>query len=82
MPKIKCQKPNATYLLWLDCRELGLTEEELEEFCLREANVAFDAGKWFGGDGEGFMRINVGCPRATVTEALEHLRAAYEKRNF
>ena len=82
MPKIKCQKPDATYLLWLDCRELGLTEEELEEFCLREANVAFDAGKWFGGDGEGFMRINVGCPRATVTGAGEHLRAAYEKRNF
>lgn len=51
MPKIKCQKPDATYLLWLDFRALQLNDEELEAFCLKEAGVAFDAGKWFGGAG-------------------------------
>lgn len=82
MPKIKCQKPDATYLLWLDFRELGLDDEELETFCLEEAGVAFDAGKWFGGKGNGFMRINIGCPKSLLKEGLELLKAAYQKRNF
>lgn len=82
MPKIKCQRPDATYLLWLDFRELGLNDEELETFCLKEAGIAFDTGKWFGGDGSGFMRINVGCPRSMLKKALDLMRAAYQKRNF
>lgn len=82
MPKIKCQKPDATYLLWLDCRELGLDSAELESFCLEEAGVAFDVGKWFGGDGDGFMRINIGCPRSLLEQGLELLKAAYQKRKF
>lgn len=82
MPKIKCQKPDATYLLWLDCRELGLDSAELEQFCLEEAGVAFDVGKWFGGEGDGFMRINIGCPRSILKQGLELLKAAYQKRNF
>ena len=82
MPKIKCQKPDATYLLWLDFRELGLHDAELERFCLEEAGVAFDAGKWFGGDGEGFMRINIGCPRSILEQGLELLKEAYQKKGF
>lgn len=82
MPKIKCQKPDATYLLWLDCRELGLDCEELERFCLEEAGVAFDVGRWFGGDGAGFMRINIGCPRSMLKQGLELLEKAYKKRGF
>lgn len=82
MPKIKCQKPDATYLLWLDFRELGLGDAELEAFCLKEAGVAFDAGKWFGGDGEGFMRINIGCPRSILEQGLGRLKEAYQKRGF
>lgn len=82
MPKIKCQKPDATYLLWLDFRELGLDDAELESFCLKEAGVAFDVGKWFGGDGEGFMRINIGCPRSILAQGLEQLKDAYQKRGF
>lgn len=80
MPKIKCQKPDATYLLWLDFREMGLFGEELERFCLQEAGVAFDAGRWFGGDADGFMRINIGCPRSLLKQGLDCLRDAYEKR--
>lgn len=82
MPKIKCQKPDATYLLWLDFRELGFDVEELESFCLKEAGAAFDAGRWFGGDGEGFMRINIGCPRSILEQGLEQLKEAYQKRGF
>ena len=82
MPKIKCQKPDATYLLWLDCRELGLKEEELERFCLKEGGVAFDSGRWFGRDGSGFMRMNIGCPKSLLEKALEQLQKAYEKRGF
>lgn len=82
MPKIKCQKPDATYLLWLDFRELGLDDEEIEKFCLEEAGVALDVGKWFGGSGNGFMRINIGCPRSLLKEGLDLLKAAYQNRNF
>lgn len=82
MPKIKCQKPDATYLLWLDFRELGLSDEELQKFCLEEGNIALDAGAWFGGDGSGFMRLNTGCSRSLLKQGLDRLAAAYQKRGF
>ncbi len=82
MPKIKCQKPDATYLLWLDCRELGLSDEELEHFYLKEGGMALDAGRWFGIGGSGFMRINIGCARSLLHQGLEQLRKAYTKRKF
>lgn len=82
MPKIKCQKPDATYLLWLDFSELGLDEDELERFCLKEAGIAFDAGKLFGGNCGRYMRINIGCPRKLLEKALVQLRRAYEKRDY
>ncbi len=82
MPKIHCQKPDATYLLWLDCRELGLSEDELEKFFLEEAGIALDVGKDFGLNGMGFMRINIGCPRSTLKKGLDLLLKAYVKRDF
>lgn len=82
MPKIKCQKPDATYLLWLDFGELHMSSEEIESFCLKEAGLAFDAGRWFGGESENYMRINIGCPRSQLKRALELLEKAYKKRNF
>ena len=82
MPKIRCQKPDATYLLWLDCRELGLDDRELEIFCLKEGGIALDAGHWFGKGGSGFMRINIGCPRSLLEKGLDQLKNAYVKRDF
>lgn len=82
MPKIKCQKPDATYLLWLDCKELGLSEQELEEFFLEEAGIALDVGKDFGGEGAGYMRINIGCPRVTLEKGLKLLKRAYDKKGY
>lgn len=82
MPKIHCQKPDATYLLWLDCRDLGLKEHELEYFFLKEAGVAFDAGKWFGGEGSGFMRINIACPKSILKRGLDRMKEAYIRRGW
>lgn len=80
MPKIKLIWPEGTYLMWLDCRELGLDDQALDRFFTDEAEVGLDKGFWFGKEGSGFMRMNVACPRATVTRAMEQLRRAYRAR--
>ncbi|MDE6747566.1 MAG: aminotransferase, partial [Lachnospiraceae bacterium] len=79
LPQIKLIEPEGTYLIWLDCRELGLTEEKLEHLIVHEAKLWLDAGSIFGKSGEGFERINIACPRAVLKEALERLRGAVEK---
>lgn len=79
LPQIKLIEPEGTYLIWLDCRELGLTEERLEHLIVHEAKLWLDAGAIFGKAGEGFERINIACPRAVLKEALERLRGAVEK---
>ena len=76
IPGIRMIPPEGTYLVWLDCRDLGLTVEELEELIIRKAGLWLDSGKIFGKSGEGFQRINVACPRATLREALERLAKA------
>ena len=63
------------------CR-LKMKGKELETFCLKEAGLALDSGEWFGGEGEGYMRINIGCPRSLLRQALEQLKEAYDKRGF
>ncbi len=79
LPQIKLIEPEGTYLLWLDCRGLGLPEERLEHMIVQEAKLWLDAGAIFGAAGEGFERINMACPRAVLSEALERLRRAVEK---
>lgn len=76
VPKIKVIKPEATYLLWLDCRDLGLNDLELREFMIKKAKVGFLEGYQFGQGGEGFQRINIGCPRVILKEALERIEKA------
>lgn len=75
MPGIRLQPPEATYLAWLDCREAGLGETPAE-FFLKRAGVALNEGKIFGPGGEGFVRLNFGCPRATLSEALARMAEA------
>lgn len=74
LPGIKMVKPEATYLAWLDCRGLGLKDDPYQ-FFLKEARVAFNQGSTFGDGGEGFVRLNFGCPRSMLVEALERVRA-------
>ncbi|MBY9082500.1 pyridoxal phosphate-dependent aminotransferase [Paenibacillus sp. HN-1] len=71
LPQVKPMKPEATYLLWVDCRNLGLDGAGLKRLMYREAGVAFNEGSVYGSEGEGYLRINVACPRSILTEALE-----------
>ncbi len=73
IPKIKIHSPGATYLAWLDCTGLVL-EVEAHDFFLKNAKVALNRGFDFGGDGRGFVRLNFGCDRATLTLALERMK--------
>lgn len=82
MPKIKLVKPEALYLMWLDCRALELTSEELDRFFIFDSRVAINKGTMFGEEGGGFERINIGCPRAILKTGLEQLYAEYQKRGF
>lgn len=65
---------DALYLAWMDCRSLGLDATALEEFMLTKARLWLDKGQKFGLEGHGYMRVNLGCPRATVDEAWARLR--------
>lgn len=76
IPKIKVDKIEGTYLVWLDCRKLGMNKKELSEFMLKRAKVALDDGYWFGEEGEGFVRINIACPRSRLEEALKRIEVA------
>lgn len=79
MPKISFIRPQASYLVFLDARELGMSQERLVQFFLKEAKVAMNDGTMFGQEGAGFMRMNLGCPRATLEQALKQIKAAYDR---
>lgn len=76
IPAIKVIRPQASYLVFLDCRELGMTQEELVHFFVDGAHLALNDGTLFGKEGTGFMRLNVGCPRSVLNKALEQLKEA------
>ncbi|MBN1890730.1 MAG: PatB family C-S lyase [Thermoflexales bacterium] len=72
---VTANEPGGTYLAWLDCREAGIVGNP-HEFFLKEAKVAVNDGASFGRGGEGFVRLNFGCPRSTLAEALERMKNA------
>jgi len=76
LPQVKVIRPDATYLLWMDCRELKLDIAGLKKLMFKEAKVAFSEGSVFGDEGEGYLRINLACPRSTLQEALERFTQA------
>ncbi|HCK82102.1 MAG TPA: putative C-S lyase [Candidatus Competibacteraceae bacterium] len=80
LPGVRATVPEATYLLWLDCREAGLSGNP-HQFFLKHAGVALNDGTTFGAGGEGFVRLNFGCPRATLAGGLERMRAALAKNS-
>lgn len=81
LPQIKPNIPECTYLVWLDCRELQMEDEELNKFMIREAKIGLNAGCDFDRELSGYMRLNAACPRAVLEKALFQLKAAVEKRN-
>lgn len=78
LPKVKMTKVEGTYLVWLDFRAYGLSDEELDKLIIEKAGLWLDSGAVFGKCGEGFQRINAACPRTTLEEALERLKRAFE----
>jgi cystathionine beta-lyase len=77
LPGVKMRRPEGTYLAWLDCRQTGIPCTP-GQFFLRQAHVALNEGHTFGKGGEGFVRLNFGCPRATLRSALERMQAALQ----
>jgi len=78
LPQIALVEPEGTYLLWLDCRALGLDDDALNEFIVTKAKLWLDRGTMFGPEGAGFQRINIACPRKTLEKALNQLKEAVQ----
>lgn len=78
IPKIKPNIPDATYLVWLDCRELGMNNQQLREFMIYKAKIGLNEGCSFGRSLTGFMRLNAACPRGTLEAALKQLKEAVD----
>ena len=76
-PKIKAIRPQASFWVWLDCREMGLTQDALNDFFVDKAHLALNNGVAFGEEGEGFMRLNVASPRSVLEKAMKQLADAY-----
>ncbi len=77
LPKVTLIEPEGTYLLWLDFSAYGLPQSELDRRVTEGAELWLDGGTMFGVEGEGFQRINIACPRSTLTQALEQLKKEF-----
>ena len=77
LPKIKPLVPDASFLVWLDCRDMGLDHDALIDFFVNKARLALNDGEMFGPGGEGHMRMNVAAPRCVILKALEQLKEVY-----
>nr|WP_319272010.1 PatB family C-S lyase [uncultured Draconibacterium sp.] len=77
LPRVKVMKPEATYLIWMDFSDYGMKNEELAKFTVEKAGVALNDGGRFGIGGDGFLRLNIGCPRSVLQEALNRLEKAF-----
>jgi cysteine-S-conjugate beta-lyase len=76
IPEIIPVQPEATYMIWLDCRKLGMTGKELQNFFIHRAGIGMNEGSTFGPGGDGFMRMNIGTTHTTVLKAMEKIEKA------
>ena len=76
LPGVSMSRPEATYLAWLDMRELGMRGKDLRQFMIHKARIGCNDGPSFGQGGEGFQRLNFACPRPTLQKALNQLEVA------
>ncbi|MDR1944351.1 MAG: PatB family C-S lyase [Synergistaceae bacterium] len=77
MPRVRMKHPEGTFIFWLDFRAYGLGNRELQRILINDAGVALSPGANFGGEGEGFARLNVGCPKAQLEEGLSRIERAF-----
>ncbi|MEH7306394.1 hypothetical protein V7137_14985, partial [Neobacillus drentensis] len=78
LPKLKVQYPECSYLLWIDCEELGLNSEELVKF-FENSGVRINAGSMYGKDSSNFVRVNIACTRSLLERALKQLKENYDR---
>ncbi len=78
IPQIKAILPEVSFLVWLDCRELNLSQTELVKLFVEKAGLALNDGSVFGAEGRGFMRLNVGTSRSIIEKALNNLKKAMQ----
>ena len=81
IPGIRPLRPQASFLVWLNCRDLHLNHEQLLDLFIDKAHLALNDGEMFGPGGEGFMRLNVASPRVIIRQALEQLAEAVGKQS-
>ncbi|MDR1542904.1 MAG: PatB family C-S lyase [Prevotellaceae bacterium] len=74
IPQIKVLRPDSSFLVWLDCRNLNFNHAELVDFFVKKCKLALNDGEMYGIGGEGFMRINIGCPKAVLEKALLQIK--------
>lgn len=77
LPQIKMMQPEGTYLIWMDCRELGLSDDDLKKTLIEKGKIGLEPGPKYGAGGEGFVRMNVACSKEHVVEGLERLKTAF-----
>lgn len=77
LPKIKVIEAEGTYLLWLDCRAMNMTDAQLKHFFIHAAGVGMNPGIQFGKEGSGFMRLNIGAPRNTILSIMQRIKQAW-----
>ncbi len=78
LPMVSVMRPESTFLVWLDFRRYGMTDSELNRFIVEQAKVGLNNGARFGRGGDGWMRLNIGCPRSILEEALLRLKRAFD----
>ncbi|MDE6225598.1 MAG: cystathionine beta-lyase, partial [Muribaculaceae bacterium] len=79
LPEVKVLRPDASFLVWLDFRELGLDHDRLVSIITNDARLALNDGAMFGKEGTGFMRFNIGTQRSVIKNALEQLKKVLQK---
>ena len=82
IPSVHCYKPEATFLMWLDFRKWGMTQEELNRFLVQEAGLGLGDGAVYGIEGTGFQRLNIGTPRSVLQRAMNQLLEAVRKHGL
>jgi cysteine-S-conjugate beta-lyase len=80
IPQVEMMVPEATYMAWLDFRKLGMPQDELNRFIIQTAGLGLNDGAQFGQGGEGYMRLNFGCPRSILERAMKQLRDSILER--
>ena len=80
LPELKMEKPEATYMVWVDFRGTGMSTQEIEKFIIQKARIGVDMGSWFGEGGAGYLRFNLACPRKIVEQALARLEQVLRER--